>query len=134
MDQTQKKQDDTICADCQGMNGVHKPDCMYAEPEIKTGSNQQCSECKAKGGHLSKCSKHDAWRASLAKQANAAPQTAQAAKVEHNWKLCYAKSKEKGVPQADVKKWYTEQFGVESGNDLTAEQFKQVIEWLESLV
>ena len=146
MDQTQKKQDDTICADCHGMNGNHKPDCFYAEPEIVTGSNQQCSECKAKGGHLSKCSKHAAWRASLDKKANAKAETGQGEpnetkadpeaqkKPEHNWKLLYAKAKEKGVPQADVKKWYQEQFGIESGNELTAEQFADIIKWLESLI
>lgn len=141
VDQTQKTQEDTICADCQELNGKHKPDCFYAE-KIETGSDQQCSECKAKGGHLPKCSKHAAWKASLAKQGSAKTKTAQGeaddtkadTKAEHNWKLCYAKAKGKGVPQADVKKWYQEQFGVESGNELTAEQFKGVLDWLESVV
>ena len=139
MDQTEKKQDNTICADCQELNGKHKPDCFYAE-EVKTGSNQQCSECKAKGGHLPKCSKHAEWKASLSKPASAKAETAQdeAATTqkapEHNWKRCYALAKEKGVPQADVKKWYQEQFGVESGNELTAEQFKEIITWLEGVI
>ena len=30
--------------------------------------------------------------------------------------------------------WYTEQFNVESGNDLTPEQFADIIKWLEGLV
>lgn len=145
MDQTSKKQDDTICGDCRMANGEHKPDCFYAEKEVQTGSSDQCVECKAKGGHLPKCSKHAAWKASLAKPATAGPQPAQdsavvtevdqsLSHVEHNWKRCYALAKDKGVPQPDVKRWYTEQYGVESGNDLTPAQFKGVIEWLERLI
>jgi hypothetical protein len=146
MDQTSKKPDEVICGDCRMPNGKHKPDCFYAESEVKPGSDQQCSECKAKGGHLPKCSKHAAWKASLGKQPNAAAQpaqdnapaqeTSQTAKKtpEHNWKLCYAKAKEKGVPQGDVKMWYTEQYGVESGNELTAEQFQGVLAWLDGVI
>jgi len=139
MDQTPKKQDDTICADCQELNGKHKPECFYATP---SDPKAKCEECNAQGGHLPKCSKHAAWKASLNKQPSAAAQPAQdapeAAKTDkkpvHNWKRCYALAKEKGVPQDDVKMWYTEQFNVESGNDLTPEQFADIIKWLEGLV
>ena len=138
MDQTSKKADETMCGDCQEMNGKHKPDCFYAS---KLGPNDPCPECKAKGGHLPKCSKHAEWKASLGKQGNAAatvtqdkqPASGTGEKPSHNWKLCYAKAKEKGVPEDDVKLWYKEAFGVESGNDLTAEQFKSVLDWIESV-
>ena len=72
MDQTAKKQDATICADCQELNGKHKPDCFYA-----TSQTGKCQECNAQGGHLPKCSKHAEWKESLDKKAPAAPQAAQ---------------------------------------------------------
>ena len=108
---------------------------MWVEPP-----HDPCPECKAKGGHLPKCPKHAEWKASLAKQPNAAatvPQGEQTApettsKPLHNWKLCYAKAKEKGIPQEDVKLWYTEEYGVESGNDLTPEQFQGILDWIAS--
>lgn len=75
MDQTSKKQDDTMCGDCQELNGKHKADCMYATPA--TDSKGRCTECNAQGGHLPKCSKHDEWKAGLNKQGNAAAPVAQ---------------------------------------------------------
>jgi hypothetical protein len=53
MDQTEKKQDATICGDCQMMNGNHKPDCLYSTTVDAKG---KCGECHAQGGHLPKCS------------------------------------------------------------------------------
>lgn len=144
MDQTQKKQDDTICADCQELNGKHKPDCFYAE-EIKTGSNQQCSECKAKGGHLSKCSKHAAWRASLDKPASAEPQVTQEREVEPqttqptpkatkaankpsqaDWARLHASAAERQIGHDEIASYYRRRFKVESGARLTQEQFALV--------
>lgn len=74
MDQTSKKQDETMCGDCHMMNGEHKPDCFYA---TKFDPKAKCSECSAKGGHLPKCSKYSEWKAGLNKQPNTAAQPSQ---------------------------------------------------------
>lgn len=55
MDQTSKKQEDVICAECRKVNG-HEASCIY---------NQACPECHAPAGkpHASKCSLKDGAKA-----------------------------------------------------------------------
>lgn len=113
------------------------------DPEAKPVEPSMCGDCrqtldasKSFGGHHKLC-QH------APKEANAAAQTTQGSEIapetaqstpKHNWNLLYAKAKEKGVPESDVKMWYTEQYGVESGNDLTTEQFQGVLVWLEGVI
>jgi hypothetical protein len=51
----------------------------------------------------------------------------------HNWAALYAKAKEKGVPQEDIKRYYTDTYKVASGNDLSVKQFAEVVAWVHSL-
>jgi hypothetical protein len=156
MDQTQKKSDDTICGDCQELNGKHKPDCFYAEGDVKTGSNDQCSECKAKGGHLPKCSHYAAWKESLAKKQNAAAQanpdsepdagpaeTSNASTpapteprkgnvTDKQIGRLFAIGKAASIPEADIRKYVKESYGLDHLHDLTRPQYDHVCTWAES--
>jgi hypothetical protein len=156
MDQTQKKSDDTICGDCQELNGKHKPDCFYAEGNVKTGSNDQCSECKAKGGHLPKCSHYAAWKESLAKKQNAAAQanpdsepgagpaeTSNASTpapteprkgnvTDKQIGRLFAIGKAASIPEADIRKYVKESYGLDHLHDLTRPQYDHVCTWAES--
>ncbi len=142
MDQTPKTAETPeICGDCHLPDGQHKSDCFYAQPEVKTGSNDQCGECKAKGGHLPKCSKHAAWKASLNKPANAAATEAQAAptgtqsaeltkkQLDRLWAIAGSKS----VSNEDVHIYIKEQHGGKTSvKELTREEYDDVVAWMES--
>lgn len=51
----------------------------------------------------------------------------------HNWPKLWASAKDKGIPQEDVKRYYQETYGVESGTQLSPEQFAEVAVWVASL-
>jgi ERF superfamily protein len=51
----------------------------------------------------------------------------------HNWPSLFAKAREKGVPEEDVKRFYRETYSVEHGNDLTQKQFLEVVTWVAGL-
>jgi hypothetical protein len=51
--------------------------------------------------------------------------------VTHNFPKLFAKAKEKGIPETDVRQLVHEVYKVESMKDLTHDQFEAVIEWVE---
>lgn len=53
-----------------------------------------------------------------------------AKKPVHNFPKLFAQAREKGVPEADVKQYAHETFKVETLNDLTPFQFKELQEWV----
>jgi hypothetical protein len=69
------------------------------------------------------------WASAKGKVATGAPVKSGA----HNWAALYAKAKEKGVPQEDIKRYYTDTYKVASGNDLSVKQFAEVVAWVHSL-
>lgn len=106
----EKKPENTMCGSCGVTNG-HAKDCRYAASTVAQDKQPETQPARDTSEPL------------------ASPKP-----VAHNWKRLYAIAKEKGVPQDEVKMWYTEQYGVESGNELTAEQFKGIEDWLEHFV
>jgi hypothetical protein len=138
MDQTQNKTDDTICADCQELNGKHKPECFYAAP---ADPKAKCGECNAQGGHLPKCSKHAAWKASLAKQPQGAAQPAQDSEkvpasteltkkqIDRLWTIAGSKS----ISNEDVHVYVKETHGGKTSvKELTKEEYDDVCAWMEA--
>jgi hypothetical protein len=51
--------------------------------------------------------------------------------VTHNFPKLFAKAKEKGIPETDVRQLVHEVYKVESMKDLTHDQFEAVIEWVD---
>lgn len=50
---------------------------------------------------------------------------------DHAWQKLYGDAAAKGIPQEDIKRYYTETYKVESGTQLTPFQFKEVVEWVQ---